>query len=138
MKIVISKSLVQSILGVSGATAGAFAVYEREVQAELGIDSTDESEVQPKSKKFGFIPHFSDIKSFRSTVYSVSRTDTEVVIEIKDAFIEDVAELGSKLIRKCMPLALQQIKLASDLSQDVSLLETKWKAKPKSAEDISA
>ena len=128
MKLIIAKSLVQSILGVAGSTAGAFAIYEREISEELGAKPSSESKT-PK------IPHFNDIVNFDNKLFSVSRTDSEVVIDIKDDFIVDTVELGSKLFRKCMPLALQQIKVAKDLVVDFQAFDTKWSEKPKAVEE---
>jgi hypothetical protein len=133
MKLIIAKSLVQSILGVGASTAGQFAVYEREVSEELGVEFK-------KATKVPVVPHFNDIKNIDTKIFSVTRTDSEVIIEVKDAFVEDIAEFAGKLTRKVMPIALQQIKVAKDLSTDLEAILTKWKPSRKDtvAEDTPA
>lgn len=122
MKLIIAKSLVQSILGVGAATAGQFAVYEREVSEELGVEFK-------KATKVPVIPHFNDIKNIDTKIFSLTRTEGEVIFEVKDDFVVDVAEFAGKLTRKVMPIALQQIKVAKDLSTDLEAILNKWKPK---------
>lgn len=132
MKIVISKTLIQSLLGTSGSVAGQFAVLTREVEEELGQKANSKVGVLNK------IPHFNDIKSSFSKIVIVNKTSDEVTIEVKDEFIQDVAELGATLVRKTMPLTLQYIKTAVGLQKDIDALEAKWKPEPKVAEDTPA
>lgn len=121
MKLIIAKSLVQSILGIGASTAGQFAVYEREVAEELGVKATEH--------KATVIPHFNDIKNIDTKIFSLTRTEDEVIFEVKDDFVVDVAEFAGKLTRKVMPIALQQIKVAKDLSTDLEAILNKWKPK---------
>ena len=132
MKIVIAKSLVQSVLGTSAGLAGQFAILTREVEEELGVKAKSSTGILNK------IPHFNDIKASIGKIVSVHKTTDEVTIEINDEFIEDVAELSAKMIRKTMPLSLQYIKVAVGLQKDLDSLESKWKPESNNAEDTSA
>ena len=149
MKIIVAKSLVQAFLSTAGAVEGSFKIFERDCNeqfAEQFAPKTEKvtapacltgtkmkdlekgSHVEIEAPK-SCIPHYNDIKAFASKIGSVTKTDEEITLTINDEFLEDVAEFAGKTVRKCMPLAMQYMKVTMSLAKDVEALVTKWEPK---------
>lgn len=130
MKIVISKTLVQSLIVIGSSVHTSMELYTQDVEQLIPLTDAEKeikSEVKEMKKKKGLtIPLFTDIKNKVTSICSITREEEQVIIEVNEEFIEEIAELSAKAIRKTLPLALSQVKIAMSLSSDMNAFAAKW------------